>query len=167
MRRRKMADVKQIIAQAIELEKYGVEYYRKFHELVADDKAKALMKSLSEDEKSHAELLTKELAKLGGKSKTASSEEVKKSLAAIFPERIRRNSIVTKDSIAAIKLGIRTEERSIEYYTKNSAAAGPKLKKIFDELARMEKGHKELLEENLHYLENEGSWYGYVPILEG
>jgi hypothetical protein len=30
----------------------------------------------------------------------------------------------------------------------------------------MERGHKEMLEENLKYLEDDGSWYGYVPFLD-
>lgn len=161
-----MADVKEILAAAIEFERFGVEYYSRFMELVADDKAKPLMKSLSEDEKEHASILEKELTRLGGKVKPAPKETLAKGLAEIFPERIRRGSIATKDAIAAIKLGIRTEERSIDFYSKNAAATGPKLKDTFAKLEKMERGHKELLEENLKYLENDGSWYGYLPILD-
>jgi hypothetical protein len=38
---------------------------------------------------------------------------------------------------------------------------------LFNELVDWEKEHLELLKENLRMLKNEGSWYGYVPILEG
>jgi hypothetical protein len=31
----------------------------------------------------------------------------------------------------------------------------------------MERGHLAMLRENLRYLEDDGSWFGYVPILEG
>lgn len=161
-----MADLKEILAAAIEFEHFGVEYYAKFRDLVSDDKAKPLMKSLSEDEKEHARILENELKAAGGKPKTASKELVGKGLAEIFPERIRKNSIATKDAITAIKLGIRTEERSIEFYSKNAVSAGPKLKEIFAKLEKMERGHKEMLEENLRYLENDGSWYGYLPFLD-
>lgn len=161
-----MADLKDILATAIEFEHFGVEYYAKFRELVSDEKAKPLMKSLSEDEKEHASILERELKAAGGKPKAASKGMLAEGLAEIFPERIRKNSIATKDAISAIKLGIRTEERSIEFYSKNAVSAGPRLKDVFAKLEKMERGHKEMLEENLRYLQNDGSWFGYLPILD-
>jgi rubrerythrin len=91
---------------------------------------------------------------------------VKKGLVEIFPEKIGKNSIATKDAISAIKLGMRTEERSIEFYSKNAAVAGASLKDIFGRLEKMERGHLELLTENLRFLEDDGVWYGYVPFLD-
>jgi len=161
-----MPDAKEILATAIELERFGIEYYSRFRELVSDEKAKPLMKSLSEDEKEHARVLEKELRGLGGKMKPASKEMLDKGLKDIFPEGIRKNSIASKDAISAVKLGIRTEERSIDFYSKHGASASPKLRDLFARLEKMERGHKQLLEENLRYLENDGSWYGYVPILD-
>lgn len=161
-----MADPKQILAAAIEFEKFGVEYYMRFNQLVADDKAKALMKSLSNDEKDHASILERELKALGGKPVAADKETVEKGLAEIFSKNVKTSSISVKDSVSAIKVGIRTEQKSIDYYGGNAKAAGPKLKDIFDKLRKMEEGHKELLEENLRSLEDDGVWYGYVPILD-
>jgi len=161
-----MADIKEILAAAIEFERFGVEYYAKFRDLVSDEKAKPLMKGLSEDEKEHASIIERELKAAGGKPPRPSKAMLDKGLAEIFPEGIRKNSIVTKDAISALKLGIRTEERSIEFYSKNGESAGTKLKEIFSKLEKMERGHKEMLEENLRYLENDGSWYGYVPLLD-
>ncbi len=161
-----MPDAKEILAAAIEFERFGVGYYSKFRELVSDDKAKPLMKSLSDDEKEHALVLEKALAELGGKPKPPSKELLQNGLREIFPERIRKNSIATKDAISAIKLGIQTEERSIQFYSKNGASASPKLKELFAKHEAMEHGHKQLLEDNLRYLENDGSWFGYVPILD-
>lgn len=161
-----MADMKEILATAIEFERFGVEYYARFGKLVRDDKAKPLMNGLSKDENEHAEILTNELKKLGGKPKKPSKEMIEKGLAEIFPEKIEKNTIATKDAISALKLGIRTEERSIDFYSKNGAIAGPALKEIFSMLEKMERGHKEMLEENLRYLEDDGVWYGYVPLLD-
>lgn len=161
-----MADIKEILSAAIEFERFGVEYYAKFRELVKDEKAKPLMNGLSKDEMEHELILESELKKLGGKPKEPSKEMIEKGLAEIFPEKIRKNAIVTKDSISALKLGIRTEQRSIDFYSKNAALAGPALKAIFQKLEHMERGHKELLEENLKYLEDDGVWYGYVPVLD-
>jgi len=161
-----MVGIKEILASAIEFERFGVEYYRKFNELVGDEKAKPLMKGLSNDEKEHARILEAELKKLGGKAPAASKELVEKGLAEIFPEEIRKNSIAAKDAISALKLGIRTEQRSIEYYSKNAAVGGAHLKDVFQRLEKMERGHKELLEENLRFLQDDGTWYGYVPFLD-
>jgi rubrerythrin len=162
-----MADPKQILAAAIEFERFGVEYYMRFNQLVADDKAKALMKSLSNDEKDHASILEKELKTLGGSFAAPPKEMVDKGLSEIFPKSTKKNSITVNDSVEAIKVGIKTEQNSIDFYSRNGKAAGPALKGIFAKLQKMEEGHKELLEENLRYLQNDGSWYGYVPILEG
>ena len=161
-----MANVKEILAAAIEFERFGVEYYTRFHGLVGDEKAKPLMKGLAGDEKDHARILEEELKRLGGKAPPPSREIVKKGLAEIFPEKIKEGSIATKDAISAIKLGMRTEERSIEFYSKNAAVAGPALKNVFGKLEKMERGHLELLTENLRYLEDDGVWYGYVPFLD-
>jgi rubrerythrin len=162
-----MVDAKEIIAAAIEFEKFGAEYYLKFEDLVSEKEAKVLMKSLAADENEHAAILTRKLQALGGAVKEPSKEQVEKGLAEIFPERATKGHIDIKDSISAIKLGIKTEERSIEFYSKQGAEADPGVKEVFDRLEKMERGHLRLLQENLHYLETDGSWFGYVPILEG
>jgi rubrerythrin len=80
----KGADAKEMLATAIEFERFGIEYYRKFHELVGDEKAKPLMKGLAGDEEEHARILEEELRKLGGKPAAPSKEVMKKGLAEIF-----------------------------------------------------------------------------------
>lgn len=161
-----MADVKEIIATAVEFERFGSEYYTRLMELVRDPKAKLLMKSLASDEKEHASILEKELARSGGKAKAVSKQVLEKGLKEMFPERIKKNSIATKDAIEAIKLGIRTEKRSVKFYSENSNTNVKALNQIFKKLEKMELGHLALLEENLLYLEDDGVWYGYVPLLD-
>ena len=75
--------------------------------------------------------------------------------------------IEKNDAISAIKLGIETEQRSIDFYTEQAKTTEGKLKDTFTMLAKMERGHLELLKENLEHLQDDGVWYGYVPILEG
>lgn len=162
-----MAGTKEILATAIEFEKHGEGYYLRFHELVTDKGARALMKSLAHDEKEHAEILTRELAALGGKAKPPTKKDLEKGLREIFPVKNTKGKLASKDAVSALKMGIKTEERSIEFYSKNGAKAPAELKAVFKELERMEKGHLELLTENLRSLQDQNSWYGYVPILEG
>jgi len=103
---------------------------------------------------------------LGGEVKKPARNRPRKSLDKVFPERIRKNSIVARDAISAVMLGIRTEKRSIDFYTESASKANPKLRKMFFKLINMEIVHLGLLEENLHCLHEDGSWYGYLPILD-
>ena len=160
-------DDRDVLATAIEFERFGMEYYMRFHELVGDSKAKALMKGLAEDEKEHADILTKELEAMGGSPVEPSEEMLEKGLARIFPHHVLKDSIMTKDAISAIKLGMDTERRSVEFYSEHARSSEGKLSDIFAELEKMEVRHLELLKENLRHLEEGGAWYGYVPILEG
>ena len=64
----------------------------------------------------------------------------------------------------ALKLGIRTEERSIELYSNSARETGIRSSKdLFLTLVDFEKEHKKILEDALYYLGQEGSWYGYSP----
>jgi len=158
-----------ILKEAISIEIYGMEYYSMFGELVEDENAKSLMRGLARDEGEHREHLEKEYKKVSGKPvdiKTLDKENREKARQ-IFPESMEPLGIEeTKD---VLKLGIRTEERSIELYSnsaKRTDAGGSK--DLFLKLADFEKGHKELLEDALYYLDQGGSWYGYSPpTLEG
>ncbi|UCE90950.1 MAG: ferritin family protein [Methanobacteriota archaeon] len=162
-----MEGINLVLAAAIEFERFGREYYLRFHELVADTKAKALMKGLAHDEEEHAAILTKELEAQGASAELPPREMLEEGLAKIFPHSILRNSIETKDAISAIKLGIETEQRSIDFYSEQAEVAEGGLKETFAMLAKMEREHLELLQENLEHLQEDGVWYGYVPILEG
>ncbi|MCJ7606890.1 MAG: ferritin family protein [Thermoplasmata archaeon] len=162
-----MAEIRQVLATAIEFEKFGVVYYTRFEELLGDPKAKALMRGLAHDESEHEALLAEELARLGGKAVEPSKEMLERGLAEIFPEVGHSVAISTEGTVAALKAGIQTEERSIEFYSKGAEVAEPAVKELFLKLEKMEREHRAMLEENLRSLESDNSWYGYVPILEG
>lgn len=162
-----MSDIKEVLAAAIEFERFGQEYYKRFHELVKDEKAGLLMKSLANDEKEHETILTSELAKLGGSPATPSKELLEKGVAEIFPPDAKTDTLSKADTVSAIEVGIGTEQRSIDFYAQQAASAGaPRLRTVFEMLRQMEQGHLELLKENLHHLKDDGVWYGYLPILD-
>ncbi|VVB84133.1 Rubrerythrin [uncultured archaeon] len=158
-----------ILKEAISIEIYGREYYSIFSELVEEENAKSLLRGLARDEGEHRQYLEKEYKKLTGKPVDIKilDKENREKARNIFPESLEPLGIEeTKD---VLKLGIRTEVRSIELYS-NSAkridAGGSK--DLFLSLAGFEKGHKKLLEDALYYFEQGGSWYGYSPpTLEG
>ena len=162
-----MEQIDHVLATAIEFERFGKEYYMRFHELVGDAKAKALMKGLAHDEEEHAAILTKELEAHGKSAEPPSQKMLDEGLEKIFPHSILKDSIQTKDAISAINLGIETEQRSIDFYAEQAKATEGELKETFAMLEKMERAHLELLKENLEHLREDGVWYGYVPILEG
>ncbi len=154
----------EILKEAISIEIYGMEYYSIFSDLIEDENARSLLKGLARDEGEHRELLEKEYKKVSGKSFIAGTldSESREKAKEVFPESLTPLSISeTKD---ILKLGIRTEERSIELYSRSAknSAAGPS-KELFIRLVGFEKGHKRLLEDAMYYLEQEGTWYGYSP----
>lgn len=157
-------EILNILKEAISIEIYGKEYYSIFSDLVEDENAKSLFKGLSRDEGEHRQLLEKQFLKITGKSFEISTvDEVNREKAKrIFPESLEPLGIQeTKD---ILRLGIRTEERSIELYSKSADNTSNKSSKdLFLKLVVFETGHKKTLEDALYYLDQEGSWYGYSP----
>lgn len=157
-------EILNILKEAISIEIYGKEYYSIFSDLVEDENAKSLFKGLSRDEGEHRQLLEKQFLKITGKSFDISTvDEVNREKAKrIFPESLEPLGIQeTKD---ILKLGIRTEERSIELYSKSADNTSNKSSKdLFLKLVVFEREHKKTLEDALYYLDQEGSWYGYSP----
>lgn len=158
-----------ILKEAISIEVFGQEYYSIFSEIVEEGNARSLLRGLSRDESEHRELLEKEYKKISGDITDIRSldKESKEKARHIFPESLESFGISeTKDVLG---LGIRTEERSIEFYS-NSAqkTANRSSKDLFLKLVGIEEGHKSALQDAMYYLDQEGTWYGYSPpTLEG
>ncbi len=153
-----------ILKEAISIEIYGGEYYSIFSELVDDENAKSIFKGLARDEGEHRELLEKEYKKISGKlaDTTVLDSENREKAREVFPESLEPMGIAeTKD---VLKLGIRTEERSIELYSDSAKKTDIRSSKnLFLKLVHFEEGHKKTLDDALYYLEQEGTWYGYSP----
>ena len=158
-----------ILKEAISIEIYGREYYSRFSELIEDENARSIFRGLSRDEEEHMVLLENEFKKIAGKlfDTKAVDETNREKARSIFPESHKTLSFgETKD---ALSLGIRTEERSIELYSKSAKKTDiGSSKDLFMKLAHIEGKHKEMLEDAMYYLDQGGSWYGYSPpTLEG
>lgn len=158
-----------ILKEALSIEIFGLEYYSRFSDRVSDESAKSLFRGLAIDEKEHRGRIETEYEKIAGSKVNVSilSSENREKARQIFPESLQTLSITeTKD---VLKLGIRTEERSIELYSNGALKTDNKpVKELFMKLSGIEKGHKSVLEDALYYFEQGGSWYGYTPpTLEG
>jgi rubrerythrin len=158
-----------ILKEAISIEIYGREYYLRFSELIEDENARSIFRGLSRDEEEHMLLLETEFKRITGKPFDVKDVDGtnREKARSIFPESDKTLSVSeTKD---ALSLGIRTEERSIELYSKGAKQTDiGGSKDLFMKLAHIEGKHKEMLEDAMYYLDQGGSWYGYSPpTLEG
>ena len=153
-----------ILKEAISIEIYGKEYYSIFSDLVEEENAKSIFRGLSRDEGEHRELLEKEYRKISGKSfeQGVMDEKNREKARGVFPESLETMTVT--ETQEALKLGIRTEERSIELYLTSAQKTDiGSSKDLFLKLMDFEKGHREILEDALYYLGQEGTWYGYSP----
>ena len=159
---------KEILLTAIAIERYGQEFYSRFEKAVPDKKGKALMRGLGNDEKEHEELLSKHYLEL---LKKAAPKKIDLDIGARAVREIfalRKEKEKKDPTIEILQIGILVEQKSVDFYTANAGKADDAgLKELFVTLIDIEKGHKAMLEENLFHMRQEGSWWGYAPILEG
>ena len=158
------SNILDILKEAISIEIYGQEYYSIFSDIVEEENAKSIFRRLSRDEGDHRQLLEKEYRQISGKTieEGVMDEKNREKARRVFPESLEPMTITKTQE--ALKIGIRTEERSIELYSKSAQKTDIRSSiDLFLKLVIFEKGHKEILEAALYYLGQEGSWYGYSP----
>ncbi len=160
-----------ILRAALEIEKFGIEFYHNFSTCVKEARGAALLRSLMEDEKKHKAILEKEIAHFQSKC-DASYVQPSPEFLDIVPSRVfipkQDSCMLLQDEINALEKGLEVEKKSIAMYSEaEEKVDDPRLKGTFRSLANWEVTHRDLLEENLRLLKLDGAWYGYGPILEG
>ncbi len=161
-----------ILAAGIEVEKFGAEFYTRTSPAVRDKNGSLLLKGLGEDEKKHRKYLEMQMLRLAPGLDPQTVEPENKYIGRIPGEMFMPPGggtfFTPDDEIKALEIGIQVEKNSIEMYSEaRDLVREPELKEIFGRLVRWEEGHRDVLEENLHYLRRGGTWYGYTPILDG
>lgn len=160
-----------VLASALRIEEFGIEFYRRFSECAREENGAALLRGLARDEVQHKEHIEKEMRRI---APDADLEKVRpsESLLGIVPEKAfpfpPDRCMTMEDEIKALEMGIKVEIGSVEMY-RNAAiqVTEPSTHDLLEKLTHVEEGHRKLLEDNLYLLQNEGAWYGYSPILEG
>jgi rubrerythrin len=161
-----------ILRTAIEIEKFGIEFYRSMSGCVADQKGSTLLQSLANDEVEHKRMIEEEIERLSGGKGMGEVPPLREYLM-ILPEKVfvpppKGACLVLKDEISALEKGIDVEINSIRMYRDAIPMVTDEgVRETLNRLADWEGTHKRILEDNLRYLQVEGSWYGYSPILEG
>lgn len=139
----KQEDFKKILLDAIDKEVESYTFYQSVSERVADAALKSLFKELAEEETYHRKTLQEYL--VGGK-KELKFDEVKDYH---ISDTIESPALTTEmKPLDGIKLAIKKEEDAkLMYERLSEASVDAEQKKIFDELAKMELGHKARLED--------------------
>ena len=164
-------DVMGILAAARRIEEYGIEFYDRFSRCARDERGAALLRGLGRDEVQHKEHVEKEMRRISPDVDPGDVEPAP-GLSGIAPEAAfpfpPDRCMTLEDEIKALEIGIGVEVSSTKMYQEASRLVDDaQVKALLERLASIEDGHRRLLEENLYMLRNEGSWYGYTPILEG
>ena len=155
-----------LLRAAIDIEKFGIRYYRGLSGAVSDENGKRLLDYLADAEEDHQRTLEQkfdEMKEIGDETlKPLPLEELDKDGdISIFSEPLDEVDPQDISHIDAMKYGIKVEERSIKFYNGLARAAGdPELKRTLTELVKFEIEHLELLKKNLKQMEADGSWAG-------
>ena len=161
-----------ILAAGIEVEKFGIEFYTRTSACVKDRNGALLLRSLGEDERKHREYLETQMRRLAPALEPEIVEPEQKYISRlpseVFPLESGETCFALEDEIRTLEIGIQVERSSVEMYTEAAdLVTEPETREVLQRLVRWEQSHWNILEENLHSLKRGGTWYGYVPILDG
>ncbi len=160
-----------ILAAALRIEEFGIQFYRRFSECVGDENGSALLRGLGRDEEQHKEQVEREMRRVAP-DRDPAEVAPGRSLLGIVPEKAfpfpPDRCLTLEDEIKALEVGIQVEMSSINMYREAALMVEePGVKRLLQRLTEIEDGHRKLLEESMQLLRDKGAWYGYTPILEG
>ena len=154
-------EIKEILVQAIKGEIEGRELYKVAAERTEDRKGKEVLNYLAEEEDKHYEALSKmyqdlsegrkvEMPDLG---KPFSFDEPKSPIfSRDFIKRIKDKHF----EMSALSIGLRLEMDAFRFYDKAAEKVdNPKLKEMFKKLSSWERGHYDMLQREIDYLQTE------------
>lgn len=161
---------------AVQMEREGMEFYRKASDRSAHPFTKKMLLSLVEDEKRHEQIF-REMAKEAGVRPRTLDEMDKegplKRIAAIFREtaaRLKEEVKPEDDDIKVINIARDMERKAFDFY---SATAGqmddPVERSAFEKIAAQENDHWRILDDTLLYLTNPAEWHikEEKPLIDG
>jgi rubrerythrin len=134
---------KQIILDAVQIEIEAKEFYDKISKQIKDDYLKELFEGFSKEEGKHAEILTRILNKEKIEVSNFNFEtDFKVSETIEMPEVNEKMDLKN-----AIGLAMKNEEIAMKnYLLLADSCDDPQLKNVFQDLAAMERGHKNMME---------------------
>jgi rubrerythrin len=156
-----------IVKFAIQLEQDGLKMYSEFAEKSNDAFGKKTFEGLAEDESDHVALLQKiysgkgeEIDEIVAASKDEPVRQRFKTIFQLAGEEARKRTAGDSSDSEAMRIAIDFEKRGYTLYKEaGEKATSESEKKVFKHLTRMEKGHLDLLQETLAYLDDTDNWF--------
>ncbi|AAL81319.1 hypothetical protein PF1195 [Pyrococcus furiosus DSM 3638] len=145
------------LALALEVEKRELNLYLKLAKKASDERAKRMFLFLAQEEAGHWDIFEKKFLE----------EVVKKCELPKVNEELVKKLIVEADEerlseVDAVKIGMEQEKLTWEFYEKAAQdSKDEKIKKIFEDLAKVEKAHYELLKAQYDSVMKTGIWMDY------
>jgi len=170
--------VLEVLVRAMITEQDGYDFYMAAADRVADEKGKAMLKGLANDEVEHLHILQSEYGKVKGGGSFIDLESARANLPAepgmrLFPEKSNLGPMlegVTNDE-QALRVALEFELKGYEMYDKAAQdASDDNAREVFTYLAKQEDGHYALIQQTLNYLVDDGMWFfqdGEMPMFEG
>ena len=161
---------------AIQMERQGMEFYRKASESTVHPFAKKMFLSLVEDEKRH-EKIFQQMAEAAGVRPTALDEMDKegslKRISAIFREtalQLKEELRPDDDDIKAIDIAKDLERKAYDFYTATAKQMSDTVERTaFERIAAQENEHWRTLDDTKLYLTNPAEWHieEEKPLIDG
>lgn len=157
-----------ILEAAIKLEEDGRNFYLKASKQAKNLLAKRLLSSLADEELKHIERISEIHEGLRSKRSWSDfersvSKQAKASMKLIFKplSKSERKHLKTDPSnLEAIKLAMKKEKLSFNFYNERAKATGVAIAKIFyNRLKAEEEHHYDLLEEAYSFLSDTAGWF--------
>lgn len=145
------------LQMAIQTEIDGHNFYQGFAQRTEDPNAQAMFERLAQDEIMHLELLRNTKAMLEQSGEWAAYKGVALNPvegAPIFSrERVKENVVAYTSDLSALRMAYLIEKDAIDFYTHAvQQTDDPNGKRMFGDLAEMERGHLRLLQGEYDFL---------------
>ena len=157
------------LQMAIQTEIDGASFYQRFAAQTRDSDARAMFERLAQDEVIHLELLRNTRAMLEESGEWAEYKGVVQDeieAAPIFSrERVEQNVVEYTSDLSALRVAYLIEKDAMDFYAHAAEQTGdPNGRRMFADLAEMERGHLNLLEGEYNFLRGQfQTAMGFAP----
>lgn len=157
----------QVLRNAIQMELEGKNFFERAAGRMRHERAKEMFEGLVKQEQRHIEVLGKEFERLSQGKSWMSLEEADglssgSPRVSVFKDSELRRIRLSEDAgeLEALSIGIKVEQKSIDYYTSaRDRVTDKNAKAVFDWLVEEESGHLTILNAEREHRKGSGYYY--------